>query len=216
MSQHDYDIGNADGATVRADLNALFEAVASLNAGATAPTVPFQYMWWADTANNLLKMRNAANNAWVTIGALDATALGLASLGANTFTGAQNLADNTVSRAVLKDIGETVNVLGALGGGTIDIDFEAGGIISATVDTATTAFTFSNPHVLGSPSSGVACGFVMYLTNPGSQTLNFPAGVKWAGGTPPSFTASGLDVIVFETIDGGATWVAGAFGLDLS
>jgi len=70
MSQHDYDIANADGATVRADLNALFEALASQNAGSTAPSVTFQFMPWMDTANNLLKIRNAANNAWVTVASL--------------------------------------------------------------------------------------------------------------------------------------------------
>lgn len=70
MAQHDYDIANSDGATVRADLNAVLEAVASANSGASAPSPAFQFMPWLDTANNLLKRRNAANNAWVTIASL--------------------------------------------------------------------------------------------------------------------------------------------------
>ena len=70
MSQHDYVIANADGATVRADLNALFDAIASQNSGSTAPTTTFPLMTWFDTANNLLKLRTATNTAWVTVASL--------------------------------------------------------------------------------------------------------------------------------------------------
>lgn len=65
MSQHDYDIANADGATVRADLNALFEAIATRNAGTSAPTTTFPHMLWVDETNDLIKIRNEANTAWV-------------------------------------------------------------------------------------------------------------------------------------------------------
>lgn len=67
MSQHDYDILNSDGATVRADINSMAEAIATLNSGATAPSTTFSYMWWADTATGILKRRNAANTAWVSV-----------------------------------------------------------------------------------------------------------------------------------------------------
>ena len=215
MAQHDYVIANADGATVRADLNSLFEAIASLNFGDSAPSPTFSYMLWPDTANNLLKQRNGANNAWVEIGTLDAVNLALAKLAANTFTGTQNFADNKLQRAVLLDSAETVNVIGSIGGGTQDIDLEEGNVITATVDTSTTTFTFSNAHALGSPSSGVACGFVLKLTNGGSQTVNWPTTVKWTGGAAPALTVSGIDTIAFVTYDGGATWDGFVCGLDI-
>ena len=44
-------------------------------------------MWWADTSAGLLKQRNAANSAWITIGTLASTNLGLATLASPTFTG---------------------------------------------------------------------------------------------------------------------------------
>lgn len=214
MSQHDYSIANADGATVRADLNSLFEAIASLNSGNSAPSPTFSYMLWADTANTLLKLRNGANNAWIELGTLDVANLALAKLAANTFSGTQNFADNILQRPVIKDYGEGVNVIGSIGGGTQDIDLEEGNVITCTVDTSTTTFTFSNPHALGSPSAGVATSFTMKITNGGSRTVNWPTNVRWPGGTPPTLTASGVDTIVFETVDGGLTWDGYAAGLD--
>lgn len=73
MSQHDFNITNADansGVNFRAAVNAALQALASNNSGATEPATPFAYMWWADTTAGLLKQRNAANNAWITIGPL--------------------------------------------------------------------------------------------------------------------------------------------------
>jgi hypothetical protein len=67
MAQHDYTIANADGAGFRADVNNALAAIASQNSGATAPATPHAYMVWADTANNRLKVRNAANDAWVEV-----------------------------------------------------------------------------------------------------------------------------------------------------
>jgi len=120
------------------------------------------------------------------------------------------MADNTLSRPKLIDYGETVNALGDLGGGTDDIDLESGNVVSATVSTATQTFTFSNP-----PASGVEGGFKLYLTNGGSQTVNWPASVDWAGGSAPTLTASGVDILVFSTIDGGTTWYGFVAGLDM-
>jgi hypothetical protein len=216
MAQHDFDIANADGATVRADLNALFEAIASKNSGSTTPSVTFPFMWWADTNTGILKLRNSANTDWITIGTLASAGLGLASLDANTFTGVQNFADNTAQRARLLDYAETVNAIGSIGGGTQDIDLESGNVVSATVDTSETTFTFSNAPSSGSPSSGVAGSFTLILTNGGSETVNWPASVQWAGGTAPSLTASGVDILTFVTVDGGSTWYGFAAGLDMS
>lgn len=71
MSTSDYVLANASGAAFRADLNATLQAIVSNNSSATEPNPTFAFMWWVDTANNLLKQRNAANSAWVTIGTLD-------------------------------------------------------------------------------------------------------------------------------------------------
>ena len=71
MSQHDYVIANGTGAAVRSDLNNALAAIVSQNSGATEPATMYSYQWWADTTTGLLKLRNAANNAWVTLFQLD-------------------------------------------------------------------------------------------------------------------------------------------------
>ena len=87
MAQHDYNLANQTGAGLRADLNNALAAISSNNSGAAAPSTTFAYQFWADTATGLLKVRNAANSAWVAVGSLSAANLGLAALASPAFTG---------------------------------------------------------------------------------------------------------------------------------
>lgn len=67
MSQNDFVVANADGATVRADINANLQALASLSSGASEPSTTYAYQIWADTSNGIVKQRNAANTGWVNL-----------------------------------------------------------------------------------------------------------------------------------------------------
>jgi prepilin-type processing-associated H-X9-DG protein len=116
-------------------------------------------------------------------------------------SGVSSFHDKTVTRLNLKDYGEVTNAIGSTGGGTQDIDLTLGNNVVATVDTSANTFTFSNPT-----ASDELCGFTLFLTNGGSQTVNWPAAVDWAGGTAPTLTTSGLDILVFITTDGGTIW----------
>jgi hypothetical protein len=75
MATHDYVIANQGFPAFRADLNDALAAIVSNNSSATEPTTMFAHMVWVDTAANpsILKIRNADNDAWITIGALDQT-----------------------------------------------------------------------------------------------------------------------------------------------
>lgn len=97
MPQHDYVLDNQSGASFRADLNNALLAIAGLNSGATAPSTTYAFMLWADTANDLLKIRNASNNAWITLGTLSATNLGLLSLAGGTLADAADIAVGTTT-----------------------------------------------------------------------------------------------------------------------
>lgn len=150
------------------------------------------------------------NGAWVTIANTTDLAAYLP-LAGGTMSGGVVMADQLLTRPVIKDYGETVNAIGSTGGGTQDIDLTLGNVVSATVDTSANTFTFSNPS-----ASGTACSFTLILTNGGSQTVNWPASVDWAGGTAPTLTAAGVDILTFSTIDGGTIWYGFAAGLDMS
>jgi|GEM_PF-2037339 len=65
MSQHDMNIANQSRTNFRTDLNNALAALVSQNSGATEPSTTFAYQLWADTTNGYLKMRNAANSAWI-------------------------------------------------------------------------------------------------------------------------------------------------------
>jgi hypothetical protein len=77
---------------------------------------------------------------------------------------------------------------------------ETANAFSATLDQAS-AFTFSNP-----PATGNFGSFVVELTNGDAYTITFPASVDWAGGSAPTLTSSGVDILAFVTRDGGTTW----------
>ena len=47
---------------------------------------------------------------------------------------------------------------------------------------------------------------MLELTNPGAFSIIWPASVKWPGGSPPTFTVSGVDLLVFISRDGGTVW----------
>jgi len=98
LAQHDYSIANQSGAAFRADLNNALAAIVSLNSGAAAPSTTYAYMLWPDTTAGLLKIRNGANSAWLTLGTLDAANLGLLALSGGTLTGVL-LVDDAASTA---------------------------------------------------------------------------------------------------------------------
>jgi len=96
MAQADYIVNNGTGAAVRADLNDQLAAIVSNNSGATEPATMYAYQWWADTTTGLLKIRNAANNAWVTVGTLATANLGLATAASPSFTGTATFAGDVL------------------------------------------------------------------------------------------------------------------------
>lgn len=79
MSQHDYVIDNQSGLNFRSDLNNALAALVSNSSGNTEPSTTYAYMFWTDTSGSyaILKVRNAANSGWVTLGRVDREAFGL-------------------------------------------------------------------------------------------------------------------------------------------
>ena len=71
MAQHDYVIDNQTAPNFRADLNQALAAIVSTNSGPSAPSITYANMLWYDTAANILKMRNEADDGWINLGTLN-------------------------------------------------------------------------------------------------------------------------------------------------
>jgi hypothetical protein len=74
MSQNDLVIANQSFPATRADINSALQALGSLNSGATEPTTTYAHMPWYDNTTDTLKVRSAANDAWIIVGYFDQSA----------------------------------------------------------------------------------------------------------------------------------------------
>ena len=87
MAEHDFIIDNGTGSAVRTDINNVLQAIASNNSKSGALTTNYAFQWHVDTSDGLLKIRNAANNGYVTVGTAASTNLGLVNAATPTMTG---------------------------------------------------------------------------------------------------------------------------------
>lgn len=68
--QHDMNVGDAGGGSVREDFNVALQALATVSSGATAPTTTYPYQFWADVGEGVLRQRTADNMSWIVRGPL--------------------------------------------------------------------------------------------------------------------------------------------------
>jgi hypothetical protein len=170
MATHDYVISNASGAAVRADLNNALAAIVSNNSSATAPTTTYAYQWWADTTAGVLKIRNSANSAWITLFQLD-----------GEFT-AIPLENGTAAAPSLyfKDSGTDT---GLYSPGTDQVAISTGGTGRLFVDSSgrvgigtvsplsvLDVKTASDKHIIFTPSATYAGNAIYASTDAGAQT----------------------------------------------
>lgn len=174
MSQSDYTIADQDGASFLVDINAQLAAIVSNNSGATEPTTTYAYQWWADTSAGLLKQRNAANNAWITIGSLGSANLGLLALSGGTLTGAINEAQGA-------DIASA---------GTVNLTTATGNYVHITGTTTITAITLAQ----GAERTVVFDG-ALTLTNGASLLLPTAANITTVAGDTAVFRGEASSVV---------------------
>jgi len=103
---------------------------------------------------------------------------------------------------------EIVNAIGTVSTATA-INFALGNVATAVLASGG-SFTISN-----APTSGIYGKFKFILTNGGTVADPWHSSVKFVGGTTPTLTTSGIDILTFETIDAGANWYAIVEGLDM-
>ena len=115
---------------------------------------------------------------------------GAAPLASPTFTG-------TVTTATADLLGSVRSNITAVAASAIDCS--AGNFFTKT---AAGALTWTATNI---PASR-AFSFLLELTNGGTGTQTWFSGIKWPGGTAPTLTTAGVDVLGFITDDGGTTW----------
>jgi hypothetical protein len=184
MATHNYSIANADGATVRQDINNVLDAIVSNNSNGSSPATTVAYQWWADTASGKLKIRNAANNAWIEVGTLADANLGLQSYDADTakldvvqsFTATQTFKGITETQVTNSTTTYTVN----LSNGTI--------------------FNLTNTAQVGvtMPTAVAGKSFTIIAKTAPSWTGT----ILWSGGTVPTATT----ISIYSFLSDGSSW----------
>ena len=197
MAQHDYNLANQSGLAFRQDLNNALAAIVSQNSGTSEPSTTYAYQWWADTTTGLLKLRNAANSAWITIGTLADTNLGLATAASPTFTGTSTFTgDVLLSGTGVLDlpVGTTAERPGSPNSGMIRFN------------TDLTTFEGYNGSAWGSIGGGATGGGAdqVFLENDNAVTVNYTLTTnKNAVSAGPVTINSGITV----TVPSGQSWV---------
>ena len=180
--------------------NAMVKSDAAIDAtkiaDGTVTSAEFQYI------NSL------SSNAQTQITATTTTANAALPKAGGTMTGETIFADQLATKPLLKDYAESVSAIGTKTT-AFDIDFEDGNVQSVTLSGSGT-FNIGIVNALASHSNSIT----LIMTNPGAVTLTLLAGanggggnvVKWGGGTAPTWTASGVDVLTLTTFDGGTNF----------
>ena len=133
MATHDYVIANGTGSAVRSDINNVLAAIVSTNSASSEPSTKYAYQFWADTNSGYLKIRNAANNAWIQLFKLDGT-----------------LSDIPVEGTVIKSTGESggTKFLREDGDGTCSWQTPASGGAALTGSTNNTIVTVTGANAI--------------------------------------------------------------------
>ena len=94
MSQNDLSIANQGFASFRSDLNSALQALGSTNSGTSAPSTTYANQLFYDTTNNILKIRNEDNDAFISLFTLDQANDNIESLTVNGVLTADSLVAN--------------------------------------------------------------------------------------------------------------------------
>jgi hypothetical protein len=133
-------------------------------------------------------------------------------------TNTLNLTDQTLQRPCIRDYSEYFYAISGTQTSAFNFDLENGNVQSVTIGSMTANIGITNSL------SGKSNSLTVIITNGGTATITFKAGahggggnsVKWAAGTAPTLTTSGVDVLTFITFDGGTNYYGFTGGLAMS
>ena len=199
MATHDYSLANQSGASFRGDLNNALSAIASNNSSSTDPATTFANQWYVDTGDNTLKIRNAANSAYVNVsavGGIGTANLGLALAASPTFTGTATFGGNILmsgTGTLDLPVGTTAQRPGSPNNGMIRYN---------STLSRYEGYSGSAWSQIGGGATGGGTDQI-FFTNGQSVTTDFTlASTLNAMSAGPISVASGVTV----TVSSGATW----------
>lgn len=135
MSQHDLTIANQGFPAFRADLNDALQALGSCQSGTSAPSPTFANQLWYDTTNNIVKIRNEDNDAWISLLTLDQVADAVSAIGSISLSSISDVIANAVTLTGTQTITNktlTNPVINGFTGNTAEINIGSGQIYKDT------------------------------------------------------------------------------------
>jgi len=166
VATHDYVIANGTGAAVRSDLNGALAAIVSQNSSATEPSPTYAYQRWADTTAGVMKMRNGANSAWITLYQLDG----------EWSTIAFENGSAAAPSIYFKDSGTDTGIYSP---GADQVGISTGGTMRLSLSTTAVSSALAIDHPLGAvgtPSITFTGDLNTGIYSPGADTLAFVEG----------------------------------------
>jgi hypothetical protein len=151
MATHDYVLANQSGSSFRSDLNNALAAIVSQNSSATEPATKYAYQYWIDTSATpaLIKQRNAANDAWITLAEVDGQTL--VADGTNAKPGIAFAAD--INTGLKRNAADNVSIITA-GTQAITVDSSQNVGIGTTSPSQKLFVQNGNAHILNQTAGG--------------------------------------------------------------
>ena len=195
MSQHDFNIANQGFPAFRSDLNNALAALATLSSGGTAPSSTYAGQLWLDTAADpsVLKVRNADDDAWISVLELNQTS--------DTLTKVYGLVIGTDVQAYDADTAktDTAQTYTASQRGTVTTDNDGSFDMSATNNfkcTPTGNFTLTFTNITAGQSGNV------WLDNSGGYTVSAHSAVYINADTLAALSTAGVYWLSYYSPDG--------------
>jgi hypothetical protein len=202
MATHDYVIDNQTTPAFRSDLNNVLSAIVTNNSSSSAPSTTYAGMWWLDTTNNYLKIRDKNDANWITIGEFDVA----------------NSRFELISNALTAASAAGIDVYNSSGTKIIDLQVAS----QATAETGTNNTEIMTPLRVAQSIAANVVGYPQVITTLTSGTsYTIPSGaqailIRASGGggggsvhANPGTGGLGTNSVTLGT-DGGTTTVSNA------